>query len=177
MVSIKLSDGSIKKISGSIKGDELAKSISSSLSKSAIAISINGQLKDLNFEINKDCDVEIITKESELGIEILRHDAAHVMAEAVKILYPDAQVTIGPPIENGFYYDFSKKTPFIPEDLIKIEKKMLEIINKNETFKKEVWDRKKAINYFKDQGEIYKTEIIKDIPNSDEISILRCKKT
>jgi len=173
MVSIKLSDGSIKKFSGSIKGDELAKSISSSLFKSAIGISINGQLNDLNFEINKDCEAQIITKESELGIEILRHDAAHVMAEAVKTIYPDVQITIGPPIENGFYYDFSKKTPFTPEDLIKIEKKMLEIINKNEPFKKEVWSRKKAINYFKDQGEIYKTEIIKDIPNKDEISIYK----
>ena len=173
MVSIKLSDGSIKKFSGPIKGDELAKSISSSLSKSAIAISINGQLNDLNFEINKDCDAQIITKENELGLEILRHDAAHVMAEAVKAIYSDVQITIGPPIENGFYYDFSKKKPFTPEDLIKIEKKMLEIINKNEPFKKEVWSRKKAINYFKDQGEIYKTEIIKDIPNKDEISIYK----
>ena len=173
MVSIKLPDGSKKNFSDSIKGDELAKSISSSLSKSAIAISINGQLKDLDFEINKDCDAQIITKESELGIEILRHDTAHVMAEAVKTLYPDVQVTIGPPIENGFYYDFSKKVPFTPEDLNKIEKKMLEIINKNESFEREVWDRKKAINYFKDQGEIYKTEIIKDIPNKDEISIYK----
>ena len=173
MVSIKLPDGSKKDFSDSIKGDELAKSISSSLSKSAIAISINGQLKDLDFEINKDCDAQIITKESELGIEILRHDTAHVMAEAVKTLYPDVQVTIGPPIENGFYYDFSKKVPFTPEDLNKIEKKMLEIINKNESFEREVWDRKKAINYFKDQGEIYKTEIIKDIPNKDEISIYK----
>ena len=173
MVSIKLPDGSKKNFSDSIKGDELAKSISSSLSKSAIAISINGQLKDLDFEINKDCDAQIITKESELGIEILRHDTAHVMAEAVKTLYPDVQVTIGPPIENGFYYDFSKKVPFTPEDLNKIEKKMLEIINKNESFEREVWDRKKAINYFKDQGEIYKTEIIKDIPNNDEISIYK----
>ena len=173
MVSIKLPDGSKKNFSDSIKGDELAKNISSSLSKSAIAISINGQLKDLDFEINKDCDAQIITKESELGIEILRHDAAHVMAEAVKILYPDVQVTIGPPIENGFYYDFSKKEPFTPEDLIKIENKMLEIINKNEPFKREVWDRKKAINYFKNQDELYKTEIIKDIPNKDEISIYK----
>ena len=173
MVLIKLPDGSKKNFSDSIKGDELAKSISSSLSKSAIAISINGQLKDLDFEINKDCDAQIITKESELGIEILRHDAAHVMAESVKTLYPDVQVTIGPPIENGFYYDFSKKVPFTPEDLNKIEKKMLEIINKNESFEREVWDRKKAINYFKDQGEIYKTEIIKDIPNKDEISIYK----
>ena len=173
MVLIKFPDGIKKNFSNSIKGDELAKSISSSLSKSAIAISINGQLKDLDFEINKDCDAQIITKESELGIEILRHDAAHVMAESVKTLYPDVQVTIGPPIENGFYYDFSKKEPFTPEDLNKIEKKMLEIINKNESFEREVWDRKKAINYFKDQGEIYKTEIIKDIPNKDEISIYK----
>ena len=145
MVSIKLPDGSKKNFPNSIKGYELAKSISKSLYKSAIALSINGQLKDLNYEINKNCDVEIITNESDLGIEILRHDAAHVMAEAVKILFPDVQITIGPPIENGFYYDFSKKDPFIPEDLIKIEKKMLEIINKNEPFIKEVWDRKKAI--------------------------------
>ena len=123
--------------------------------------------------MNKDCDVEIITKDSDSGIEILRHDAAHVMAEAVKSLFPDVQITIGPPIENGFYYDFSKKEPFSPDDLIKIEKKMLEIINKNEPFKREVWDRKKAINYFKDQGEIYKTEIIKDIPNKEEISIYK----
>jgi len=127
MVLIKFPDGTKKNFSNSIKGDELAKSISSSLSKSAIAISINGQLKDLDFEINKDCDAQIITKESELGIEILRHDAAHVMAESVKTLYPDVQVTIGPPIENGFYYDFSKKVPFTPEDLNKIEKKMLKI--------------------------------------------------
>ena len=173
MVSIKLPDGSKKSFSSSINGNELAKSISSSLSKSAIAVSINGELKDLRYEMNKDCDAKIITKDSDLGIEILRHDAAHVMAEAVKSLFPDVQVTIGPPIENGFYYDFSKKEPFSPDDLIKIEKKMLEIINKNEPFKREVWDRKKAINYFKDQGEIYKTEIIKDIPNKEEISIYK----
>jgi len=173
MVSIKLSDGSKRNFASPIKGYELAKNINSNLSKSAIAISVNGELKDLDFEINKDCYAQIITKDSELGIEILRHDAAHVMAEAVKKLYPSVQVTIGPPIENGFYYDFSKKTPFTPEDLIKIEKKMLEIINKNEPFKKEIWNRKKATNYFKDQGEIYKTEIIKDIPNKDEISIYK----
>ena len=173
MVSIKLPDGSKKSFSSSINGNELAKSISPSLSKSAIAVSINGELKDLHYEMNKDCDAEIITKDSDSGIKILRHDAAHVMAEAVKSLFPDVQITIGPPIENGFYYDFSKKEPFSPDDLIKIEKKMLEIINKNEPFKREVWDRKKAINYFKDQGEIYKTEIIKDISNKEEISIYK----
>ena len=173
MVSIKLSDGSKKSFSNSIQGDELAKNISLSLSKSAIAISIDGELKDLDSEINKDCNVEIITKDSELGIEILRHDTAHVMAEAVKTLYPEVQVTIGPPIENGFYYDFLKKEPFVPEDLKKIEKKMLEIINKNEPFKREIWDRKKAIDYFKKQGELYKVEIIKDIPSKEEISVYK----
>ena len=173
MVSIKLSDGSKKKFSSPIQGRELAKKISSSLSKSAIAISVDGELKDLNYEINKDCNAIIITKDSDLGIEILRHDAAHVMAEAVKILYPEVQVTIGPPIENGFYYDFSKKEPFTPEDLKKIEAKMLEIINKNERFDREIWDRKKAIDYFKKQGELYKVEIIKDIPSKEEISVYK----
>ncbi len=109
MVSIKLPDGLKKSFKSPINGDELAKQISSSLFKSAIAIKIDGYLKDLNYEINKDCDVEIITKESELGIEILRHDAAHVMAEAVKLLYPDVQVTIGPPIEMDFIMTFQKK--------------------------------------------------------------------
>ena len=173
MVSIKLPDGSKKKFSSPIQGRELAKKISSSLSKSAIAISVDGELKDLNYEINKDCNAIIITKDSDLGIEILRHDAAHVMAEAVKILYPEVQVTIGPPIENGFYYDFSKKEPFTPEDLKKIEAKMLEIINKNERFDREIWDRKKAIDYFKKQGELYKVEIIKDIPSKEEISVYK----
>ena len=173
MVSIKLLDGSKKKFSSPIQGRELAKKISSSLSKSAIAISVDGELKDLNYEINKDCNAIIITKDSDLGIEILRHDAAHVMAEAVKTLYPEVQVTIGPPIENGFYYDFSKKEPFTPEDLKKIEAKMLEIINKNERFDREIWDRKKAIDYFKKQGELYKVEIIKDIPSKEEISVYK----
>ena len=173
MFSIKLQDGTKKNFSNSIKGFELAKKISSSLSKLAVAIKIDNELKDLNFEIKKNCDVEIITKESSLGLEIIRHDAAHVMAEAVKELYPDVQVTIGPPIENGFYYDFAKKEPFNIEDLEKIEKKMLEIINKNEFFIRETWDRKKAINFFKDQGEKYKIEIINDIPKSDELSVYK----
>ena len=173
MPSIKFPDGSKKMFPNPIKGDELAKKISSSLFKSAVAIKIDGYLKDLNYEINKNCDVEIITKESELGIEIIRHDAAHVMAEAVKALFPEVQVTIGPPIENGFYYDFSKTKPFTPEDLIKIEKKMNEIIDKNERFEREVWDRKKAIKYFTDHGEIYKTQIINDIPDNEELSIYR----
>ena len=173
MPSIKFPDGSKKKFPNPIKGDELAKKIGSSLFKSAVAIKIDGYLKDLNYEINKNCDVEIITKESELGTEIIRHDAAHVMAEAVKALFPEVQVTIGPPIENGFYYDFSKAKPFTPEDLIKIEKKMNEIIDKNERFEREVWDRKKAIKYFTDHGEIYKTQIINDIPDNEELSIYR----
>ena len=173
MISIKLPDGSKKNFSKTITGDKLAKKISAILFKSALAIKVNGFLKDLNYKIQKDCDVEIITKESKLGIEIIRHDAAHIMAEAVKELYPDVQVTIGPPIENGFYYDFSKKKPFKPEDLTKIEKKMFEIIDRNETFEREVWDRKKAIKYFQDHGENYKEQIIKGIPNKQEISIYK----
>jgi len=173
MPSIKFSDGSRKNFSKTTNGNELAKKISSNLFKSAIAIKIDGHLKDLSYEINKDCNVEIITKENELGIEIIRHDTAHVMAEAVKVLYPEVQVTIGPPIENGFYYDFSKKEPFAPEDLIKIEKKMSEIIDRNERFEREIWDRKKAIKYFKDHREIYKTQIIDDIPDNKELSIYK----
>ena len=173
MISIKLLDNSVKSFSGPIKGTEIAKNISPSLAKSALAIKVNGEPKDLNYEITKDCDIEIITSNSDLGIEIIRHDTAHVMAEAVKILYPEVQVTIGPPIENGFYYDFAKKDPFTPEDLIKIEKKMLEIINKNEPFEREVWERKKAIKYFKDQGELYKVEIINDISKKDDLSIYK----
>ena len=173
MPSIKFPDGSKNNFSKPIKGEELAKKISPSLFKSAIAIKIDKHLNDLNCKINKDCNVEIITKESELGIQIIRHDAAHVMAEAVKTLYPEVQVTIGPPIENGFYYDFSKKEPFTPEDLIKIEKKMSEIIDRNEQFEREVWDRKKAIKYFKDHGEIYKTQIINNIPDNEELSIYK----
>ena len=173
MPSIKFPDGSKNNFSKPIKGEELAKKISPSLFKSAIAIKIDEHLNDLNYKINKDCNVEIITKESELGIQIIRHDAAHVMAEAVKTLYPEVQVTIGPPIENGFYYDFSKKEPFTPEDLIKIEKKMSEIIDRNEQFEREVWDRKKAIKYFKERGEIYKTQIINNIPDNEELSIYK----
>ena len=173
MPSIKFLDGSKKNFPDKVTGIEIAKSISPSLSKDAIAIVIDGIQKDLNFVINNNCEIEIITKDSIKGLEIIRHDTAHVMAEAVKELFPDAQVTIGPPIEKGFYYDFAKKEPFNLEDLTKIEKKMHEIIKKNEKFERETWSRKKAENFFKDQGEKYKLEILKDIPKNEEISIYK----
>ena len=173
MPSIKFLDGSKKNFPDKVTGIEIAKSISPSLSKNAIAIVIDGVQKDLNFVINNNCEIEIITKDSIKGLEIIRHDTAHVMAEAVKELFPDAQVTIGPPIEKGFYYDFAKKEPFNLEDLTKIEKKMHEIIKKNEKFERETWSRKKAENFFKDQGEKYKLEILKDIPKNEEISIYK----
>ncbi len=173
MPSIKFLDGSTKNFPDNVTGIEIAKSISPSLSKDAIAIVIDGIQKDLNFVINNNCEIEIITKDSIKGLEIIRHDTAHVMAEAVKELFPNVQVTIGPPIENGFYYDFAKKEPFNLEDLIKIEKKMHEIIKKNEKFEREIWSRKKAENFFKEQGEKYKLEILKDISKNDEISIYK----
>ena len=173
MPSIKFLDGSKKNFPDNVTGIEIAKSISPSLSKDAIAIVIDGIQKDLNFVINNNCEIEIITKDSIKGLEIIRHDTAHVMAEAVKELFPNVQVTIGPPIENGFYYDFAKKEPFNLEDLIKIEKKMHEIIKKNEKFEREIWSRKKAENFFKEQGEKYKLEILKDISKNDEISIYK----
>ena len=169
MPSIKFLDGSTKNFPDNVTGIEIAKSISPSLSKDAIAIVIDGIQKDLNFVINNNCEIEIITKDSIKGLEIIRHDTAHVMAEAVKELFPNVQVTIGPPIENGFYYDFAKKEPFNLEDLIKIEKKMHEIIKKNEKFEREIWSRKKAENFFKEQGEKYKLEILNDISKKDEI--------
>ena len=173
MPSIKLPDGTKKSFKNNISGMEIAESISKSLAKEAIAIKVNGVIQDLNLEINSNSDIEIIKKNSEDGLEIIRHDAAHVMAEAVKELYPGVQVTIGPPIENGFYYDFSKKDPFTPEDLIKIEKKMLEIINRNETFEREVWSRKKAEQFFKKNNENYKLEIIKEIPKKEDLTIYK----
>ena len=173
MLLITLPDGNSIEFPNKVTGLEVAEKISKSLSKQATVISVDEELKDLSYVIDKDCFIKIFTSKDKEGLETIRHDTAHITAMAVQELFPGTQVTIGPIIENGFYYDFSKKVPFTPEDLNKIEKKMLEIINKNESFEREVWDRKKAINYFKDQGEIYKTEIIKDIPNKDEISIYK----
>mgnify|MGYP001426464024 CR=1 FL=1 len=173
MPDIKLSDGKKISFEKAIDGFEIAKKIGKSLSKNACIMSVNGELKDLSFLINKNSDVKIITSSDKEGLEVLRHDAAHILAMAVQELYPGTQVTIGPVIEDGFYYDFYRKEPFTEEDLKKIENKMREIVDRNELTKREVWKREDAINHFKKIGEIYKAKIIAEIPENEEISIYR----
>ena len=171
MPQIHLLDG--KKISfvKSIDGFELTKKISKSLEKSALIMEVDGELKDLSHKITKDAKVRVITSNDKEGLEVIRHDAAHIMAMAVQELYPGTQVTIGPVIENGFYYDFARKDPFTSEDLEKIENKMSEIIDRDVKTKREVWKRDKAIAHFKKIGEKYKAEIIESIPLNEELSI------
>jgi len=171
MPSIKLLDGKQIKFKNVINGFEIAKKISKSLEKDALVMEVDGNLKDLSFEIHKDSKVRIITSKDKEGLEVLRHDSAHVLAMAVQELYPGTQVTIGPVIENGFYYDFSRKESFTDEDLKKIEKKMKEIVDRNEITKREVWKRNDAIEHFKKIGEKYKAEIIGSIPEGEEVSI------
>ena len=171
MPQIQLLDGKQIKFSKSINGFDLVKKISKSLEKSALIMEVNGELKDLSFEIKKDSKVKIITEKDKEGLDVIRHDAAHIMAMSVQELFPGTQVTIGPVIENGFYYDFSRKEPFTTDDLKKIEKRMSEIIDRDVKTKREVWERNKAIGHFKKIGEKYKAEIIKSIPEKEELSI------
>ena len=171
MPDIKLPDGKKIPFSKKIDGFEIANKISKSLAKDACIMSVDGQLRDLSFSINKDVEVKIITAQDKEGLEVIRHDAAHVLAMAVQELFPRTQVTIGPVIENGFYYDFSRKEPFTNEDLKKIENKMKEIVDRDELTKREVWKRSEAIDHFKKISEHYKAEIIEDIPDNEEVSI------
>ena len=171
MPQIQLLDGKKIPFQKSISGFELSKKISKSLEKSALIMEVDGELKDLSHEIVKDSKVRIITSEDKEGLEVIRHDAAHIMAMAVQELYPGTQVTIGPVIENGFFYDFARKEPFTDNDLKKIEKKMSEIIDRDVKTKREIWERDKAISHFKKIGEKYKAEIIESIPKNEELSI------
>ncbi len=171
MLNITLLDGKKLQFPGKVNGHEIAKTISPSLAKKALVIKVNDTFKDLSSFIEKDSTVQIITIEDDYGLEVIRHDTAHVLAMAVQELFKDTQVTIGPVIENGFYYDFSRKKPFTDEDLVKIEDKMREIIDRDEPTTREVWDREKAIEHFKKKGEFYKAEIINSIPTKEEISI------
>ncbi len=171
MLNIQLLDGKKISFEKSINGFELVKKISKSLEKEALIMSVDGELKDLSFEIRKDSKIQIITSKDKEGLEVLRHDAAHILAMAVQELYPGTQVTIGPVIENGFYYDFARKEPFTKNDLIKIEKKMEEIVDRNEKTFRHVWKREDAIKHFKKIGEKYKAEIIESIPVGEEVSI------
>ena len=171
MPQIQLLDGNKISFSKSINGFDLIKKISKSLEKAALIMEVDGQLKDLSHEITKDSKVRIITPKDKEGLEVLRHDSAHIMAMAVQELFPGTQVTIGPVIEDGFYYDFARKEPFTSEDLKKIEIKMSEIIDRDVKTKREVWKRDKAIAHFKKIGEKYKAEIIESIPSNEELSV------
>ena len=171
MLEVQLLDGKKIQFDNPVDGFELTKKISKSLEKVALVMKVDGELKDLSFKIKKNSKVQIITAKDKEGLDVIRHDAAHIMAMAVQEIYPDTQVTIGPVIENGFFYDFSRKEPFTSEDLKKIEKKMSEIVDRNVITKREVWERKNAIEHFKKIGEKYKAEIIDSIPVKEELSV------
>jgi len=173
MVAITLPDGSKREFPGPVTGEQIAASIGAGLAKAALAIRVDGKLLDLYIPIEKDASIQIITGKDADGLEIIRHDTAHVLAEAVKELFPETQVTIGPAIENGFYYDFSRPTPFSSDDLITIENRMKEIIARNEQVRREAWKRDDAVKFFKSIGEQYKAEIISSIPADQEISLYR----
>jgi len=171
MPRIILPDGNNLEFPKKVTGLEVAEKISKSLAKQAMVISVDGELKDLDFVIEKNCSVKIFTSKNEEGLETIRHDTAHILAMAVQEIFPGTQVTIGPIIENGFYYDFARKESFTEEDLKKIEEKMREIVDRDEKTKREVWDRDKAIKHFKKKGETYKAELIESIPKGEEVSI------
>ncbi len=173
MPKIQLPDGSERQFDNAVTGLEIAQSIGKSLARDSVAIRVRDQLWDLTRPIENDAAVEIITRDSDEGLELLRHDAAHVLAEAVKELWPDTQVTIGPAIENGFYYDFAREAPFTADDLEVIETRMKEIVDRDETVGREVWERDKAAAFFRSIGEDYKAEIIESIPSDEDLTLYR----
>ncbi len=174
MVAITLPDGRTQSYDRPITGGEIAREIGPGLAKAALCIRVNGELWDLSREIDGDASIQIITANDEAeALDILRHDAAHVLAEAVKELFPGTQVTIGPNIENGFYYDFARDEPFTPDDLDKIEVRMREIVDRDEIITREVWARDEAIAYFTQIGEVYKAEIVEGLPDGEPIGVYR----
>ena len=173
MLTVKLPDGSKREYESPVTGEFIANEISKSLAKEAVAVSVDGELWDLSRDITSDASIEVIKRDSPEGLEILRHDAAHILAEAVKELWPETQVTIGPAIDNGFYYDFARDEPFTPEDLEIISKRMLEIVKRDESITREVWKRKTAIDFFRKTGEEYKAQIIEDIPKEETLTLYR----
>ncbi|AFL52019.1 threonyl-tRNA synthetase [Sinorhizobium fredii] len=169
-VSLTFPDGSVREFAAGTTGRYVAESISKSLAKKAVAIALDGELRDLSDPVAGG-KIEIVTREDKRALELIRHDAAHVMAEAVQELWPGTQVTIGPVIDNGFYYDFAKNEPFTPDDLPVIEKKMKEIIARNQPFTKEIWSRDKAKEVFAAKGESYKVELVDAIPEGQDLKI------
>jgi threonyl-tRNA synthetase len=173
MIHLTFPDNSVRDFAAGVTGREIAEGISKSLAKKAVAMALDGNLTDLSDKIDKDARIEIVTRDDPRALELIRHDAAHVMAEAVQELYPGTQVTIGPVIENGFYYDFFRNEPFTTDDLPKIEAKMREIIQRNRPFTKEVWSREDVKHVFADKGEMFKVELVDAIPPDQEIKIYR----
>lgn len=173
-VTLMLPDGNTKTVTTTTTGLDIAQGIAPSLAKAALAIKVNGELRDLNRPIGEDAKIQIITLKDEAdALELIRHDCAHLMAEAVQELYPDTQVTLGPTVENGFYYDFARKESFTPDDLVKIEEKMREIVKRDAKITREEWSREEAIKFFTARGEHFKVEIIRDLPEGVSITIYR----
>jgi threonyl-tRNA synthetase len=172
-VAITLPDGKQRHFPGAVTGAEIAQAIGPGLAKAALAVMVDGEPKDLATRIDHDAKIAILTRDSPQALEILRHDAAHVMAEAVKELYPDAQVTFGPATESGFYYDFARDQPFTPEDLARIELRMHAIVDRDEPIAREEWERDRAVAFFQSIGEKYKAEWINEIPRDEAISLYR----
>ncbi|PYD69634.1 threonine--tRNA ligase [Komagataeibacter swingsii] len=173
MPAITLPDGSVRRFDGAVTGTAVAQSIGAGLARAALAMEVDGRLMDIGRAIDHDAKVRFVTRKDPEALEMIRHDAAHVLAEAVQSLFPGTQVTIGPSIENGFYYDFYRNEPFKPEDFAAIEKRMGEIVAANEPFVRETWPRDKAIEFFENRGERFKAELIRDLPEDEEISIYR----
>ena len=169
-IAIELSDGSSRRFPSGISGFEVAKKISSSLAKKSIACSVNGKLTDLSTKLTDDCSLTIhTTADTEIALELIRHDCAHILARAVQEIWPNVKVTIGPVIQDGFFYDFDKEEPFSENDIEKIESLMRSIIEKKDPVKNEIWDRKRAIRFYEDKNEPYKVELIKDIPTQEDV--------
>jgi len=172
-LAITLPDGSVRTYDGPPSGGDVALDIGPGLARAALALNVDGEIRDLATVIEVDTGLAIVTRKDDAALELLRHDAAHVLAEAAKELFPDIQVTIGPAIEDGFYYDFSRAEPFTPEDLETMEARMREIVDRDETITREVWERDRAVGFFTSIGEHYKAEIIADLPTDEPISLYR----
>eukprot|EP00919_Chromeraceae_sp_WS-2016_P057019 GHVR01135243.1.p1 GENE.GHVR01135243.1~~GHVR01135243.1.p1 ORF type:complete len:198 (-),score=23.66 GHVR01135243.1:252-845(-) len=173
MPSLTFPDGNTRDYDDGVTALEVAKSISSGLAKKVLAVKLDGVLLDATRPITADAKIELVTAQDPEGLELIRHDASHVMAEAVQELFPGTQVTIGPVIENGFYYDFHREEPISEDDFAAIEKKMAFIINRNDKFVREEMDRNDAIKMFREMGETFKAELIEDLPESETITVYR----
>src|SRR5204862_1927162 len=167
MVALTFPDGAKREFNKNISGLDIAKGISPSLAKRTVAMALDGVVCDLSDPIEHSARIEFVGRDDPRALELIRHDAAHVLAEAVQSLWPGTQVTIGPVIENGFYYDFFRNEPFTPEDFAPIEKKMREIIARDKPFSKEVWTREQATQVFRDKGEAFKVELVDAIPGDE----------